>query len=86
MALKENGSQMEQNTTTFSFIRRNYQALNSPQLNTLLGRLDQQFLGYKGMIRGNLTYEVSSGQEQKIEYNYIKVFQDKGIIPGSLLK
>ncbi len=66
------------NITTFSLIRRNFASTNALTLNTLLGRLDQQILGYKGFIRGNLTYEVSSGQEQKIEYNYVKVFQGQG--------
>jgi len=71
-------TQLKENILTFSFIKRDFNTNNQNQLNNLLGRLDQQLLIRNGFIRGNLTYEISSGQEQKIEYNYIKVFAGQG--------
>ncbi|MBK8723178.1 MAG: hypothetical protein IPL95_13190 [Saprospiraceae bacterium] len=71
-------NQNKDNVLTFSFIKRNFKTNNTQQLNNLLGRLDQQVLIKKGLVRGNLTYEISSGQEQKIEYNYLKVYPGQG--------
>jgi len=45
---------------------------------TLLMRADQQYVFWKGLWRGEWLYEVGSGQEQKIEYNYIKVLKGQG--------
>lgn len=37
-----------------------------------LGRISYKFLFLKGVFRGNTLYEIGSGREQKIQYNYIQ--------------
>lgn len=52
--------------------------INQAAQETYLGRV-QHFLNIaKGTIRSNLTYELSSGQEPKIEYNYLRVNDGEG--------
>ena len=46
---------------------------------TYLGRMAYQLNLYKGAIRFNNTYEISSGQEPKVEFNYLEVNQGEGV-------
>ncbi len=45
---------------------------------TYLGRLEYVLSVKKGLVRSNTTYEISSGQEQKIQFNYIEVEAGQG--------
>ncbi|MEL6944681.1 MAG: hypothetical protein AAFO82_18650, partial [Bacteroidota bacterium] len=45
---------------------------------TYLGRIQHQLNAWKGTIRSSTTYEIGSGQEPKIEYNYLKVQKGEG--------
>ena len=40
---------------------------------TLLARVEYVVNGWKGLLRGNLLYEVGSGQQQKLSYTYLQV-------------
>lgn len=40
---------------------------------TLLGRVEYIINAWKGVLRGNLLYEVGSGQQQKLSYTYLQV-------------
>lgn len=46
---------------------------------TYLGRVNHFLNLFKGALRSNTTYEIGSGQEPKIEYNYLKVNQGEGV-------
>jgi hypothetical protein len=50
---------------------------NKPQ-KTYLGRLDYNFSLSKGAIRSSTSYELGSGQEQKIEYVYTEIRAGQG--------
>lgn len=45
---------------------------------TYLGRLEYVWNLRKGFIRSNTIYQLGAGQQQKIEYNYVKVDQGRG--------
>lgn len=45
---------------------------------TYLGRLEYGFNAYKNAIYGNTLYEIGSGQEQRLEYQYIRVNKGEG--------
>ncbi|BDS10648.1 hypothetical protein [Aureispira anguillae] len=45
---------------------------------TYLGRLEYILNIKKGFIRSNTIYQLGSGQQQKVEYNYVKVDQGQG--------
>jgi len=45
---------------------------------TYLGRVQHQLNAWKGTLRSSTTYEIGSGQEPKIEYNYLKVQKGEG--------
>jgi len=59
--------------------------INRPQSTTLepqetyLGRINHFLNLFKGAMRSNTTYEISSGQEPKIEYNYLQVNRGEGV-------
>jgi hypothetical protein len=40
---------------------------------SLVGRLEYVVNGWKGMLRGNLLYEVGAGQQQKLAFTYLQV-------------
>jgi len=40
---------------------------------TLLARVEYIVNGWKGLLRGNMLYEVGSGQQQKLSYTYLQV-------------
>lgn len=43
-----------------------------------LGRLEYNFNAFKNVIYGNTLYEIGSGQEQKLEYQYVRVNKGEG--------
>ncbi len=44
-----------------------------------LGRFEQQFNAWSGLLRGNTTYELGAGQEPRLDFNYIQVNPGEGI-------
>jgi hypothetical protein len=45
---------------------------------TYLGRIEYNFKFWKNLMSGSSLYEIGSGQEQKVEYQYIKVNKGEG--------
>jgi hypothetical protein len=45
---------------------------------TYLGRIEYNFRFWKNLLGGSSLYEIGSGQEQKVEYQYIKVNKGEG--------
>lgn len=46
---------------------------------TYLGRIEYALNLKKGLVRANTTYQIGSGQEQKIQFNYIEVEAGQGV-------
>ena len=46
---------------------------------TYLGRIEYALNLKKGLLRANTTYQIGSGQEQKIQFNYIEVEAGQGV-------
>lgn len=51
---------------------------NQKNKETYLGRLEYLLNIKRGFIRSSTIYQLGSGQQQKVEYNYVKVDQGKG--------
>jgi hypothetical protein len=71
------------NQLNWTLTYRNLQVLDSTRTNlkpqeTYLGRLDYNFNFLKKVVSGNTFYEIGSGQEQKTEFQYIKVRPGEG--------
>ncbi len=45
---------------------------------TYLGRIEYNFRFWKNLLGGSSLYEIGSGQEQKVEYQYVKVNKGEG--------
>lgn len=80
-----NGEYRLKNAHRLSF-NLTYRSLNIEQpeattlepLETYLGRADYQMTLPKGWLRYNANYQISSGQEQKVQYNYLLVDAGQG--------
>lgn len=57
---------------------RSPQTINAKQADTYLGRADYNVAAWKGAVQSNTGYEIGSGQEQKINFQYIKVNAGEG--------
>jgi len=59
--------------------------INNPTLTneqpqqTFLGRLEHGLSLFKGAVRSNISYQIGSGQEPRIEYEYLRVNPGEGI-------
>ncbi len=73
-----NWQHKKKSTLTWNARYRNLQ-INRPDISirqaedTYLGRLDHNYTAARGAVRLNTFYEISSGQEQKVEYTYLQV-------------
>ena len=67
----------KQHTISWDLTYRNLQQdtllkQNDDLVHFYLGKISYRFLLLKGVFRGNTLYEIGSGREQKIQYNYIQ--------------
>lgn len=76
--LKSDNRQLRVNSTYRSL--RNLSGNNNvnPSDKSLLGRAEYQFNEWKGLLSGNLLYEVGAGQEQKRDYAFLEVPAGQG--------
>jgi len=72
----------KKNRLVLSFTYRDLQVdttlTNQKKDNTLLGRLEYNLIGIKGVIRANTLYELGRGLEQKRQFTYLPVFTGEG--------
>ncbi|MEM9887334.1 MAG: hypothetical protein AAF849_15680 [Bacteroidota bacterium] len=64
---------------TYRNLKVQQERTNLEPQETYLGRIQHLLNAWKGALRTNMTYEIGSGQEPKIEYNYLRVQQGEGI-------
>ncbi|MEZ5058192.1 MAG: hypothetical protein R2879_14250 [Saprospiraceae bacterium] len=67
----------------WNFSYRNLQVFEASQIaaesaETYLGRLNYNFSAWKGTLKSTTGYELGTGQEPKIEYNYLRVNDGEG--------
>lgn len=58
---------------------QNQKLSNQESGETYLGRLGYNFLLWKGALRSTTNYQISSGQEPKVEFNYLRVNDGEGV-------
>jgi len=58
---------------------QNQELSNQESGETYLGRLGYHFLLWKGALRSTTNYQISSGQEPKVEFNYLRVNDGEGV-------
>lgn len=71
-------SRLKWNLTYRNLRIRDSTLTNQEPKETYLGRLEYILNIKKGFIRSNTIYQLGSGQQQKVEYNYVKVDQGQG--------
>lgn len=74
---QKKASRLQWNMTYRNLEIKQKETVLEPQ-ETYLGRINHQLNLAKGSIRATTTYEISSGQEPKIEYNYLQVQKGEG--------
>lgn len=72
------GSRLEWNMTYRNLNILNEDRTTQEPKETYLGRLEYLLNIKRGFIRSSTIYQLGSGQQQKIEYNYVKVEQGQG--------
>lgn len=72
------GSRLQWNMTYRNLNIINEDKTNQEPKETYLGRLEYLLNIKKGFIRSSTIYQLGSGQQQKIEYNYVKVEAGQG--------
>jgi len=76
--MKNEHQQLRLNATYRELDVINKGVTNEQSDKSLLGRLDYTINEGKGFLNGNVLYEIGAGQEQKLEYTYIKVPTGQG--------
>ena len=76
--LKNERHQFRLNTTyrNLAILRDNFNGLKAD--NSLIARAEYQVNEWKGLLNGNLFYEVGAGQEQKRDYSFVEVPAGQG--------
>lgn len=76
--LKNQHHQFRINATYRNLLVLNKTVTTQQSDNSLLGRAEYQVNEWKGLMQGNMLYEVGSGQEQKLDYAYLAVPAGQG--------
>ena len=83
MGFNGNLTKKETQTLTWQLTYRDLKVSDTSQTTlrpqqSYLGRVEYNFSFFKTAVIGSLLYEIGSGQEQKIEYQYVKVNKGEG--------